>query len=261
VLEIGPGLGAITKPLLERGLDLTCVELDRGLAAEILSWPEAREGRLKVICSSILDVDLRTLPAGGDSFRADGNGPCAPSPPVVVCGNLPYNLSTPILFWFMDQAERAGRGIFMLQREMAARLSAGPGSRDYGRLSVAVGLWYEVAVLRNVPPQAFSPRPRVSSSLVRLRLRGGAPSSGTRKALSDLTQAAFLARRKTIFNNLSARYGKEVSAAALGALGVAPTARPETLAPEIFLTLSRLLETGDGAGPERPAGAPGQAVR
>jgi 16S rRNA (adenine1518-N6/adenine1519-N6)-dimethyltransferase len=227
IVEIGPGLGALTRPLLARGLELTAVELDRGLARALAGWPEAQSGRLKVLERDVLDLDLeRDL--GPKTY--------------LVCGNLPYNLSTPILFWFMDQARVAPAGLFMLQREMALRLAAKPGSRAYGRLSVAVSLWYEPRIVLAVRPSAFRPRPRVDSSLVLVRLKGRPPEAAERGALGRLTAAAFAARRKTILNNLSAGYGKARALGALEELGIGPGLRAEALDPGRLLALAGILE-------------------
>ncbi|MDR1052104.1 MAG: 16S rRNA (adenine(1518)-N(6)/adenine(1519)-N(6))-dimethyltransferase RsmA [Deltaproteobacteria bacterium] len=226
VLEIGPGLGAITRPLLDAGARVAAVEVDRGFAAELNRWPEAAAGRLLVFEQSILDFDLAVLPRTPD----------------LVCGNLPYNLSTPILFWFMERMSAVPAGVFMLQREMARRLAARPGTDDYGRLTVAVSLWCEVLTLMKVPRQVFKPVPKVLSGLVCLRLKPPAPAPETRAALGRLTRAAFLARRKTIFNNLSARYGRERTVEVLEALGIDPGVRAETLSPKQFLSLAGALE-------------------
>jgi 16S rRNA (adenine1518-N6/adenine1519-N6)-dimethyltransferase len=227
VVEIGPGLGALTRPLLNRGLSLTVVEVDRGLAAALEGWPEVFEKRLTVLCRDVLTLALvRDLGEGG----------------YLVCGNLPYNLSTPIIFWFMDQASAAELGVFMLQKEMAQRLSAGPGGRDYGRLSVAVSLWYEVKTVMDIPASAFRPRPKVESTLVTLKARGVPPPAEERAALGRLTGAAFASRRKTIMNNLGARYGREKALGALEKLGLDPGLRAERLDPQEFSGLSAILE-------------------
>ncbi|MDR2368906.1 MAG: 16S rRNA (adenine(1518)-N(6)/adenine(1519)-N(6))-dimethyltransferase RsmA [Deltaproteobacteria bacterium] len=232
VVEVGPGLGALTGPLLGRGLRVTAVEVDRGLAEALGRWPEAGEG-LTVLGRDVLGLDLERDLGGGER---------------VVCGNLPYNLSTPILFWFMDQARVAPRGIFMLQREMARRLVAGCGGREYGRLSVAVSLWYEARTVLAVPAEAFRPRPRVESSVVLLRLRGEPPTAGERAALGRLTAAAFFSRRKTILNNLVARYGRAVATEALGRLGIDPGLRAEALDPATLAALAGILEAGGPDG-------------
>jgi 16S rRNA (adenine1518-N6/adenine1519-N6)-dimethyltransferase len=227
VVEIGPGLGALTGQILKRGLPLTAVELDRGLAEALRLWPEALDQRLRVVSQDILTVDL------GRDF-----GP----KPTLVCGNIPYNLSTPILFWFMDQAPIAQIGLFTLQKEMAQRLAAQAGSRDYGRLTVAVSLWYEIQAVLNIPPSAFSPKPKVDSALVYLRLKTDPPSASWRASVGRLTRAAFAARRKTIINNLTAQYGRPKAEEALSSLSLEPTLRAERLEPQVLAELARILE-------------------
>jgi 16S rRNA (adenine1518-N6/adenine1519-N6)-dimethyltransferase len=226
VLEIGPGLGAMTRALLAKGAEVVAAELDKGLAAALRAWPEALDGRLKVVEADALSLDLAR------DF---------PQRPSLVCGNLPYNISTPLLFWYMGQAHLAPKAVFMLQREMAQRLCAGPGGKDYGRLSVAFSLWHDAAPLMDVPPEAFRPRPKVHSRAVLLTLKASPPAVA-KASLGRLTAAAFHARRKTLTNNLASRYGREKAVEALESLGADPSARPETLAPEIFAALANLLE-------------------
>jgi 16S rRNA (adenine1518-N6/adenine1519-N6)-dimethyltransferase len=228
LVEIGPGLGALTAILLARGVNLTAVEVDKGLAEALRDWPEAREKKLTVLHQDILTLDLE---------KDLGPGP------YLVCGNIPYNISTPILFWFMAQARVCPSGIFMLQKEMAQNLTANPNSREYGRLTVAFSLWYDVRVLRRFSAASFVPRPKVDSSLVSLRLKGPPPGENERAALGRLTAAAFLARRKTIHNNLKARYGADKAQAALDKLEIDPLRRPETLEPTKLFQLSQILET------------------
>ena len=228
VVEIGPGLGALTRPLLDSGLEVSAIELDRGLAAALREWPEAASGLLKVIEADALELDLR------EAF-----GPRIG----LVCGNLPYNISTPLLFWYMAQARAAPKAVFMLQKEMAERLAAKPGGRDYGRLSVAATLFHDKSPLMDVPPEAFSPRPKVRSRVVLLTLKEVAPDV-SRGALGRLTAASFHSRRKTVINNLWPRYGRERALEALSRAGVDPRARPETLPPETFAALAVILEPG-----------------
>jgi 16S rRNA (adenine1518-N6/adenine1519-N6)-dimethyltransferase len=160
-----------------------------------------------------------------------------------VCGNLPYNLSTPLIFWFLES--RAPLGIFMLQKEMARRLWAGPGGKEYGRLSLAVSLFYQASPAFGVSAASFQPRPKVDSVLAILRRKGG-PGNGplSQAALGRLSAAAFHARRKTILNNLSAAYGKERALLALSDLGLDPGARPESIPPEKYHALAMSLEEG-----------------
>ncbi|MDR2443419.1 MAG: 16S rRNA (adenine(1518)-N(6)/adenine(1519)-N(6))-dimethyltransferase RsmA, partial [Deltaproteobacteria bacterium] len=216
IVEIGPGLGALTGPLLAQGATVTAVEIDKGLATELKNWPQNQTGELKVLEMDALNLDLR---------RDLGPGP------FMICGNLPYNISTQLLFWYLSQAEVAPKAVFMLQKEMAERLTAKPGSRDYGRLTVAVGLWHEVKTVFDVPSLAFSPRPKVKSSVVLLTPKSIVPNI-SREAVGRLTMAAFHARRKTLFNNLTRAYGRENTTRALESLSLEPSIRSEMLEPE-----------------------------
>jgi 16S rRNA (adenine1518-N6/adenine1519-N6)-dimethyltransferase len=230
IVEIGPGLGALTRPLLAAGAQVAAVELDRGLARALSAWPEAAEGRLEVLNRDILGLSLSEL----------GPGPFA------VAGNLPYNLSTPILFWFLAQAPLAKAGVFMLQKEMAQSLLAKPGQERYGRLSVALSLWAEASLIMEAPPAAFQPRPKVHGVAVALVPK--APPALSLKSLGAFTANAFRARRKTLANNLSPAYGQARAMAAMAALGVDPGIRAEKLAPEALAELAKLLEEGGGEG-------------
>jgi 16S rRNA (adenine1518-N6/adenine1519-N6)-dimethyltransferase len=211
------------------GAEVTAIELDRGLAADLRRWPEAESGQLAVIEKDVLKVDLESSLGPG---------------PLMVCGNLPYNISTPLLFWYTRQAKTAPVGVFMLQKEVAERLCAAPGGRDYGRLTVAVSLWHEVRLVFEVPSAAFSPRPKVKSAVVCLTPVPDGPTI-SREALGRLTMAAFHARRKTIFNNLSAVYGRLPASEALEKLGLAAEVRAETLPPQTLAALAALLEKSD----------------
>ncbi|UQZ88732.1 ribosomal RNA small subunit methyltransferase A [Deltaproteobacteria bacterium Smac51] len=234
LLEIGPGLGALTLPLLASGASVTAVELDRGLA-ENLSLTAAAEypGRLNIIHQDILTVEPGPLAKEAKA-------------PLFVCGNLPYNISSPVLFWFLRHRHCFSGAMFMLQKEMADRLAAVPGTKDYGRLTVALGLWCQVAKVMSVPPSAFHPRPRVESVIISLRPRQddeAADITVSPEALGRFTAAAFAARRKTIFNNLSKVYGRDQATAALETNSIEPGLRAETLSPRQLAALAGCLET------------------
>ncbi|MDR3204087.1 MAG: 16S rRNA (adenine(1518)-N(6)/adenine(1519)-N(6))-dimethyltransferase RsmA [Deltaproteobacteria bacterium] len=228
VVEIGPGLGALTEALLEQGALVWAIEVDRGLASALRLWRPAIDGSLKVIQADVLTFNLeRDL-----GFKPD-----------LVCGNLPYNISTPILFWFMDQ--KVGLGVFTLQKEMALRLIAPPGGRDYGRLTIAAALWHEVKILTTISAASFFPRPKVESALIALTKKPLELCPNLKpQSLSKLTLAAFHARRKTIFNNLAAAYGAEKADKALKNLSLDPSLRPQTLAPKVLAALAVILEEG-----------------
>lgn len=233
-LEIGPGLGALTLPLVESGVSVTAVEFDRGLAENLAGIAVAEyPQRLDVIHQDALAFDPGPLAAarGGRLF---------------VCGNLPYNISSPILLWFIRHLASFSGAVFMLQREMAERLAAVPGTKDYGRLTAALTLWCRVEKLMAVPPSAFHPRPGVESLIITVLPR---PLEETRgigvspEVLGRFTAAAFAARRKTIFNNLCKIYGREQTLAALKTHGIKPCLRAETLSPATLAALAGSMET------------------
>ena len=183
LVEIGPGLGAITGPLLERAPKLTVIELDRDLAARL-----RRDVRLRVIEADVLTVDFGAL--------AEGFGQ-----PLRLVGNLPYNISTPILFALLPWAHRVVDQHFMLQKEVVDRMAAAPGSKDYGRLSVMLQWRYRVIPLLNVPPESFDPPPRVDSTVVRLIPRTDHAAVDA-ALLEELVQVAFSQRRKLLRHTL-----------------------------------------------------------
>lgn len=183
MVEIGPGLGAMTRPLLERLQRLTVVELDRDLAARL-----RREPRLDVVEADVLGVDFRALAVrAGRRLR--------------VVGNLPYNISTPILFHLLGAVDVVEDQHFMLQKEVVDRMAAAPGGRDYGRLSVMLQWRYDIESVLEVPPEAFDPPPRVDSAVVRMQPLP-APEGVDAALLSELVTVAFSQRRKLLRHTL-----------------------------------------------------------
>ena len=183
LVEIGPGLGAMTQPLLERCGALTVIELDRDLAAR---WRQ--RNAVTVVESDVLKVDFKAL--------ADRAGQ-----PLRVVGNLPYNISTPILFHLLTVAHRVRDQHFMLQKEVVARMAAGPGGKDYGRLSVMLQWRYAIEALFDVAPTAFDPPPRVDSAIVRM-LPLAVPPVLDETRLQALVALAFSQRRKLLRHTL-----------------------------------------------------------
>jgi 16S rRNA (adenine1518-N6/adenine1519-N6)-dimethyltransferase len=183
LVEIGPGLGALTGPLKARCKALTVIELDRDLAARL-----RRQDGLEVVEADVLDVDFVALAA-----RLGG--------PLRVVGNLPYNISTPILFHLLASSEHVLDQHFMLQKEVVARMAAAPGGKDYGRLSVMLQWRYRIESVLDVPPEAFDPPPRVDSAVVRMEpLPLDASVDAAR--LSALVAVAFSQRRKILRGTL-----------------------------------------------------------
>jgi len=184
MVEIGPGLAALTQPLVERLGHLTVIELDRDLAVQLRAHPG-----LTVVESDVLKVDFRALAAG------IGN------PKIRVCGNLPYNISTPILFHLLDIVDVVQDQHFMLQKEVIDRMVAKPSTSDYGRLSVMLQWRYAMENVLFVPPTSFDPPPRVDSAVVRMVPHAAVESLDV-KLLSELVQVAFSQRRKLLRHTL-----------------------------------------------------------
>ncbi len=223
MVEIGPGLSALTAPLLESLARLTVVELDRDLARRLrASWPE---DRLRVIEADALEVDFAAI--GG---------------PLRIVGNLPYNISSPLLFHLAQYADAVRDQHFMLQREVIDRMVAQPGSGDYGRLSVMLQARYAMEKLFDVPPEAFDPPPKVMSSVVRMvPLPPGRARPRSEQAFAAVVARAFAQRRKMLRRVLS-DWADDID---WEALGVAPTDRAEKVSPQQFMAMSdQLLEAG-----------------
>ncbi|MEO8060686.1 MAG: 16S rRNA (adenine(1518)-N(6)/adenine(1519)-N(6))-dimethyltransferase RsmA [Burkholderiales bacterium] len=183
LVEIGPGLGAMTNPLVARCQRLTVIELDRDLARRLRQRPE-----LEVIEADVLQVDFAALAArAGQRLR--------------IVGNLPYNISTPILFHLLEAASHVIDQHFMLQKEVVDRMAAAPGGKEYGRLSVMLQWRYQIESVLDVPPEAFEPPPRVDSAVVRMR---PLPVLGAVDAalLGELVRVAFSQRRKLLRHTL-----------------------------------------------------------
>lgn len=224
IIEIGPGREAITGPLLDAGADLCVVEIDRDLAADL----RRRRPSLEVVEADALTVDFAALGAGR---------------PYRIVGNLPYNISTPLLFHLLDQDPAPRDMTFMLQKEVVERMTAVPGTKAYGRLSLACQDRAEVSTLFPVPPEAFEPRPKVDSAVVRVRPRAEAQvPPELAPAFHALVRQAFSQRRKTLRNSLRG----QLDAAAIEAAGVDPGARPEQVDLAGFLALARASHYDDG---------------
>lgn len=183
VVEIGPGLAALTQPLVERLGHLTVIELDRDLAVRLRAHPQ-----LTVVESDVLKVDFRALAATSER-------------PMRVVGNLPYNISSPILFHLLDVADVVQDQHFMLQKEVIDRMVAEPSTADYGRLSVMLQWRYAMENVLFVPPESFDPPPRVDSAVVRMVPLATPPELDT-KLLEELVQVAFSQRRKLLRHSL-----------------------------------------------------------
>jgi len=219
VVEIGPGLGALTTPLVALLRHLHVIEIDRDIVAHLRrAYPPAR---LSVHAGDALEFDFSALPR---ELR--------------VVGNLPYNISTPLLFHLARYAERLRDMHVMLQKEVVERMVAPPGGGDYGRLSVMLQYRFDMESLLAVAPGAFSPPPQVDSAVVRLRPRPQAQLTAASEAgLAQVVRRAFAQRRKTLRNSLAGL----LEAGDYAALGIAPGLRAENLAVADFVAISNYL--------------------
>jgi 16S rRNA (adenine1518-N6/adenine1519-N6)-dimethyltransferase len=219
LVEIGPGLGALTEPLINAAGHLTAIELDRDLAVRLRErFPEER---LRLIEGDALRFDFATLPA-----------------PLRVVGNLPYNVSTPLLFHLAGYADRIKDMTFMLQKEVVERMAAEPGSAAYGRLSVMLQLRFAVRKCFDVPPGAFVPVPKVTSSIVRLTpLPRGRYEVDDFPTFARVVAAAFNQRRKTLRNALKALASAEI----FSRTGIDACLRAEMLSVADFVRLANAL--------------------
>ncbi len=230
VAEIGPGLGALTAPLLEALGELDVVELDRDLIPH-LQQQFTVAGQLRIHNTDALRFDFCSLVAQGEALR--------------VVGNLPYNISTPLIFHLLGQSRCIRDMHFMLQQEVVDRLAAVPGTGDYGRLSVMVQYQCQVERLFSVPPGAFNPPPKVTSAIVRLTPYREKPVTVKDEAcLSRLVAQAFSQRRKTLRNNLKPL----LDSVTIEALGIDPGRRPETLSLTEFAALADAITERDSLG-------------
>ena len=238
IVEIGAGLGTLTTALLESAPDARVVAVERDpdmlrvLAAELGGNP-----RLQILAEDAAHTDLRKL------AEAAGR-------PVVVVGNLPYQITTALLFAIIDAGDAVARAVVMVQREFADRVVAHPGSKIYGRLSVMVGQVMDARLLFRVPPGAFHPRPTVTSAVLSLTRRPAplAPVSDE-NLFGRVVKEAFGTRRKMLRRSLGDAFGDEVAAAAFASAGIDGTRRPEELTVAEFGHLAEAFHSG-------PPGAP-----
>ena len=219
VVEIGPGLGALTVPLIARVPRLTVVELDRDVLPHLKKNVGAHLPKLTVVESDALRVDYSAL--------AEGR-------PLRLVGNLPYNISTPLLFHLLEHASAVQDMHFMLQKEVVDRMCAAPDSSDYGRLTVALAARAECLELFRVGPASFDPPPKVDSAVVRVIPRAPAFAIPDLAPFDKVVAVAFAQRRKTLGNALKTLLDQD----AIREADVDPVARAETLPPEAFARLT-----------------------
>jgi 16S rRNA (adenine1518-N6/adenine1519-N6)-dimethyltransferase len=236
VVEIGPGQGAITRSLAEGAAHVIAIELDRDLAPRLREQfpPE----RVAVVEQDVLQFDFAAASAAAGHRLA-------------VLGNLPYYITSPILLKLAASHNALDRAVLMVQREVADRIVAAPGSREYGLLSVTVQMYGPVAPLFTLPPGAFSPPPDVHSTVFRWRFAPRFAELGVEEdSFFHFARQAFAQKRKTLANNLrAARYGPDAAQAALAAVGIPPQARAEELNLHALAALHNQLEKEKAASP------------
>ena len=221
VLEVGPGMGVLTRFLLDKGRDLTVVELDPE-SVEYLQehFPELRD---RIVAKDFLKLDLAQLYEG----------------PFCVIGNYPYNISSQIFFKILDYKDRIPCCSGMIQKEVAERMAAPPGSKTYGILSVLLQAWYDIEYLFTVPEHVFNPPPRVKSAVIRMTRNQVEQLGCNERLFKQIVKTAFNQRRKTMRNSLRSLVGKECEVLSDPIFDE----RPERLSVERFIALTNLLES------------------
>jgi 16S rRNA (adenine1518-N6/adenine1519-N6)-dimethyltransferase len=236
VVEVGPGLGALTVCLAQQAGRVVALEVDPALAAYLQDGLFPGESRVEIICQDVLHFDFL------QSAREAGA-------PLVVVGNLPYQITSPLLFKMAEQKDAISRAVLMMQQEVGARLTATPGTKDYGILSVLLQYHFDMTRLFALGPANFYPPPQVTSVVMRLTPRQPEPAARDEAFLARVVKSAFATRRKTLRNTLAAR-GPALGLAAaevltaLEKLGIDPGRRGETLSIFEFVTLSNELQAG-----------------
>ena len=234
VLEIGPGIGTMTQYLCEHARQVVAVEIDKNLIP-ILEDTLSEYDNVKVIQNDILKVDINQIAQEENGGR-----------PIKVVANLPYYITTPIIMGLFESHVPIENITVMVQKEVADRMQVGPGTKEYGALSLAVQYYAEPYIVANVPPNCFMPRPKVGSAVIRLTRHKENPVEVKDEALMfRLIRASFNQRRKTLVNGLTnspeVQASKEEILAALERMGVSATVRGETFGLEEFATLANLL--------------------
>ncbi len=227
LVEIGPGRGALTRSLAASGARLTLIELDRTLAARLGREPDLE--RAKILSADALAIDYAEL---------------AQAQPIRIVGNLPYNISTPLLFRFLQASARLVDLHLMLQREVVERMAASPGTRSYGRLTIMLAARCQTSKLFTIGPGAFQPPPKVDSSVVRLVPHPTPPfDPGDWGLFDQLVRRGFSARRKM----LRSAFRGLLDPSLIKSAGLDPRARPDTLEPADYATLARILNVARSA--------------
>ena len=235
VLEIGPGIGTMTQYLCENAGKVIAVEIDRTLVPILENDTLSEYDNFRIINEDVLKLDLKKLIEEENGGR-----------PIKVAANLPYYITTPIVMKLLEERLPIDNITVMVQKEVAERMQAGPGSKDYGALSLAVQYYADAYIAANVPPNCFMPRPNVGSAVIRLTLHSEPPVKvRDEKLMFALIRASFNQRRKTLQNGINnspeLNFSKESVSAALQQMGLPETVRGEALTLEQFAKLSDLL--------------------
>ncbi|MFZ7126255.1 MAG: 16S rRNA (adenine(1518)-N(6)/adenine(1519)-N(6))-dimethyltransferase RsmA [Desulfobacterales bacterium] len=246
VVEIGAGLGALTLPMARAVRRIYAIEKDTRLAGLLKTELAAADiGNVDILQNDVLRVDLDAFPFEGESG-------------LTAVGNLPYNISTQVIVRLIEHRHRFKRAVFMFQKELAERLAAGPGGKDYGRISVLLQYCARVSRLMEVDASRFFPKPRVDSTVLDIVFREGRGlDAAQEKLLFDVVRCAFSKRRKTLKNALSGFQSSEGALdvlSALAAAGIDPLRRAETLSVEDYIRLSLRLSGTDRGGAWAPDG-------
>lgn len=253
VVEIGPGIGTLTQYLAEAAREVVSIEIDKMLIP-ILHETLAEYDNVTIINQDVLKVDLEEIVRE----RCGGR-------PVKVVANLPYYITTPIIMTLFESRLPIASVTVMVQKEVAARMQAGPGTKDYGALSLAVQYFAQPYIAANVPPNCFMPRPRVGSAVIRLTRHETPPVQvKDEAAMFRVIRASFNQRRKTLVNGLNNApqipYPKEAILEALRRMGLSQTIRGEALTLEQFAELTDLLEEAPAGGAATEDTAPGRGA-
>lgn len=235
VLEIGPGIGTMTQYLCENAREVIAVEIDKNLIPILTQDTLSKYDNVTVINEDILKVDINALVNEKNGGR-----------PIKVVANLPYYITTPIIMGLFEAHVPIENITVMVQKEVAERMQSGPGSKDYGALSLAVQYYSDPYIVANVPPNCFMPRPNVGSAVIRLTLHQDAPIQvKDERLMFRLIRASFNQRRKTLANGLNnsseLSFSKEIIEKAIEQLGVTPTIRGEALTLKQFAKLTDIL--------------------
>lgn len=236
VIEVGPGIGALTEQILAQGAKLLAYEID-GKLIEVLTNELPADAQIKILHQDVLQTD----------FNKDFEGYFDPTKPVKVVANLPYYITTPIIFRFLESGIPLESLTVMMQKEVADRIEAQPGKKDFGPLSIAVQLDMESHIALNVPPSSFTPAPKVDSAVVQIVRKAQPIRLPNKDLFNKIVKVSFAQRRKTIYNNLKHLVGQELQTIddlheLLRAAAIAENRRAEQLSIADYLKLTELVD-------------------